>query len=34
MDFIYVGTTVLFFVLCGWVLGLFGTRAAQNGREG
>lgn len=34
MDIIYIGITAAFFGICIAVLGLFGARAGQNGREG
>jgi hypothetical protein len=34
MDLIYIGVTVAFFVMCIALLGLFGTKAGPNGREG
>lgn len=34
MDIVYVGVTILFFILCGLSLRLFGKQDGQNGREG
>ena len=33
MDLFYVGATILFFILCGLSLRLFGKQDGQNGGE-